>query len=433
MPARSREVDVEVHYKKCAGLDVHKASVVACTRIETDKSVEYQVQTFGTTTAGLLALVAWLVSFGCTHVAMEATGVYWMPVWHVLEGTFQLVLANAAQIKGINRPKTDKCDARWIADLLAHNLIRASFVPPQRIQELRKLTRTRTQFQNDKTRQIARIQKTLEDANIKLDDVLSDVVGTSGRAMLRALIEGETDPEKLATLAHRQVRAARAELVSALRGRVTDTHRLLLKVHLDQVEAIEAIIETIDEKLNAALEPYRTDIQNLRTIPGVGEATAQIILSEIGSDMSVFPTPAHLVSWARVCPRNDESAGKRQSTRVRKGQRWLKPALVQVVLGAVRRKKPNYLKAQYHRLKSRRGPQKAKIAVAASVLTAVYYVLRDKVPYRDLGPEHFDKIASARTIEHLVKRLKSLGVDVAPLNLGAANKEQAAVPEQAVA
>jgi transposase len=262
-----------------------------------------------------------------------------------------------------------------------------------------------------------RRRATLEDANIKLDGVLSDILGVSGRAILRALIAGETDPEKLAKLAHKLVRASRDELMQSLRGQVTDTHRFLLQVHLDQVESMEAAIAKVDAKLDAALEPYREDIRNLKTIPGVGETTAQILLAEVGADMSVFPTPAHLVSWARLSPRNDESAGKRQSTRIRKGQRWLKPALVQVALGAIARKKRNYLRAQFYRIRSHRGPQKARIAVAASILTAVYYVLRDKVPYRDLGPNYFDEAAKAKTIVQLVRRLKNLGVDVSPIKV----------------
>jgi transposase len=406
------EVYMEVQHPKCAGLDVHKANVVACMRVMTEAEVTYQTRTFSTTTKDLLALSAWLLAGGCTHIAMEATGVYWKPVWHVLEGVFALVLANAAQIKGIARPKTDVCDARWIADLLAHGLIRPSFVPEQPIQELRALTRTRTQFMHDKVRQIQRIQKTLEDANIKLDGVLTDIMGKSGRAILRALIAGETDPDKLVELAHPRVKASRAELTEALQGRVSKHHRFLLQVHLEQVESIEATVAKIDEELEAALQPFRDEIKLLKTIPGVSDTTARIILAEVGADMSRFATPQHLVSWARLCPRNDESAGKRQSTRVRAGSRWLKPALVQVVLGAVKKKPHNYLRAQYYRIKTRRGPMKARLAVASSVLTAVYFVLRDKVPYRDLGPDYFDKIAPAKATQRLVRRLNNLGYDV---------------------
>lgn len=336
---------------------------------------------------------------------------YWKPVWAVLESLFQLVLANAAMIKSIQRPKTDVCDARWIADLLAHDLIRPSFVPDLPIQELRSLTRTRKQLVQDKARHIQRIQKTLESANIKLDGVLADVVGQSGKAMLRALIAGETSPEKLAELASSRVKASRGDLTEALRGRVTPNHRFLLKTHLDLVESFEAAIDAIDEEVDAALKPFRDDVKRLRTIPGISAVTAAIIVAEIGADMSRFLTPQHLLSWARLCPRNDESAGKRMSTAVRKGSNWLKPALVQVVLAAIIKKPANYLRAKYYRLKARRGPGKARIAVAADILSAAYYVLRDKVPYRDLGPDHFDKTESTKTVARLVKRLNALGYE----------------------
>jgi transposase len=246
---------MEVKYPKCAGLDVHKANVVACMRIAGVPEAAYETRTFDTTTKGLLALLEWLAACLCTHVAMEATGVYWKPVWHVLEGSFQLLLANAAQIKGIARPKTDASDAQWIADLLAHGLIRGSFVPEQPIQELRSLTRTRKQLVQEKARHVLRLQKTLEDANIKLDGVLSDIVGKTGRAMLRALIEGEVDPLKLVELVHPQVKASRAAIAEALRGRVSKNHRFLLKLHLDQVESIEAAIGSIDEEVGTQLQP----------------------------------------------------------------------------------------------------------------------------------------------------------------------------------
>jgi transposase len=406
------EANVEVLFTKIAGLDVHKGNVVACSRVTAGSEVTYQTRTFGTTTKELFALSEWLTSHACTHVAMEATGVYWKPVWHMLEGSFKLVLANPAQIKGINRPKTDVSDARWIADLLAHGLIRGSFVPEQPVQELRGLTRTRKQLVQEQTRHVQRIQKTLEDANVKLDGVISNIVGVSGKAMLRALIDGETSPDKLAALAHPTLKASRSALAEALRGRVTKHHRFLLKLHLEQVEHIEEAVDDIDKEVEVALAPFRDDVRRLKTIPGISDVVAAIIVSEIGFDMTRFPTPQHLVSWARLCPRNDESAGKRQSTRVRKGCAWLKPALIQIVLAATRKKPHNYLRAQYYRLKARRGPKKARVAVAASILTAIYFVLRDKVPYRDLGPDYFDRAAPAKTIERLVRRLNNLGCDV---------------------
>jgi transposase len=406
------EVNVKVLHPKCAGLDVHKESVVACVRIVTESEIKYETRTFNTMTKGLLALSEWIAAHGCTHVAMEATGVYWKPVWHVLVVAFQLVLANAAHIKGIARPKTDVSDAQWIADLLAHGLIRGSFVPDQPIQELRALTRTRKQLVQEHTRHIQRIQKTLEDANIKLDNVLTQILGASGRAILQALIRGETDVQKLAALTHPRVKASRDEIAEALRGHVTHNHRFLLKLYLEQVERIESALEDIDKEVEAALAPFREQVRLLKTIPGISGTTAAMILAEIGADMSRFPTPAHLVSWARLCPRNDESAGKLQSTRVRKGSRWLKPGLIQIVFAAIRKKPHTYLRAQYYRIKARRGDKKARVAVASTILTAVYFVLRDKVAFRDLGADYFDKLAPAKAIERLVKRLNSLGMDV---------------------
>ena len=403
---------MKVHHPKCAGLDVHKASVVACVRVMTEAGVTYEKRTFGTTTKALYELSEWISSYGCTHAVMEATGVYWKPVWHVLEGSVQLLLANAAHIKGIARPKTDMHDAQWLADLLAHGLIRGSFVPDQPIQELRELTRTRKQLVQEKTRYVQRIQKTLEDANVKIDGVLTDILGTSGRAMLEAIIAGEADPHKLAELAHPRVKASREALAEALQGRVTQNHRFLLKLYLEQVEHVEAAVDDVDKEVEAALKPFRDEIRLLKTIPGVSDVSAAILLSEIGADMSRFQTAAHLVSWARLCPRNDESAGKRQSTRIRKGSRWLKPMLIQLVFAAIRKKPHNYLRAQYYRLKARRGDKKARVAVAASILTAIYFVLREKIPYRDLGTDHFDRTAPAKAIARLVNRLNNLGYDV---------------------
>jgi transposase len=292
---------------------------VACVRHMVNGSVEREVRTFRTTTRDLLALSQWLADEGCTHVAMEATGVYWKPVWHVLsDGDFALVLANAAHVKNVPGRKTDVNDATWLADLLAHGLIRGSFVPDQQTQEMRNLLRTRKQLVRECSSHIQRLQKTLEDANIKLDSVIWDVIGLSGRAMIEALIAGESDPERLAQLAHRRIKAPPEALREALRGRVTRHHRFLLRLHLQQIDAINAAIGEIDQEVDAQVEPFRTAIQLLTTIPGISELSAGIILAEIGRDMSRFPTAGHLISWAGLCPKNDESAGKRRSTRMRK-------------------------------------------------------------------------------------------------------------------
>jgi transposase len=352
---------------------------------------------------------------------MEATGVYWKPVWHILsDGDFVLVLANAAHVKNVPGRKTDVNDATWLADLLAHGLIRGSFVPDEQTQEMRNLLRTRKQLVRECSRHIQRLQKTLEDANIKLDSVISDIMGLSGRAMIEALIAGESDPERLAQLAHRRIKAPPEALCEALRGRVTRHHRFLLRLHLKQIDAVNVAIDDIDQEVDAQIEPFRTAIQLLITIPGVSELSACVILAEIGHDMNRFPTAAHLISWAGLCPRNDESAGKRRSTRMRKGAPWLKTTLVQCARAAAR-KKASYFQAQYHRLRARRGDKKAIGAVAASILTTAYHMLKYGTLYEDLGPDYFDKRGKGKHVHRLINRLQNLGfaVQITPVEAAA--------------
>ena len=404
---------MEVKYRRCCGLDVHKDTVVACARIVSDGEVVSEVRTFQTTTVSLIALSEWLAENGCTHVAMEATGVYWKPVWHILaDGDFQLVLANASHVKNVPGRKTDVNDATWLADLLAHGLIRASFVPDTQTQELRNLLRTRKQLVREKASHILRIQKTLEDANIKLDSVITDVMGMSGRAMIEALIAGENNPAKLARLANYRLKTSQEKLREALRGRVTKHHRFLLRLHLSQIDGLDASIAAIDQQVEAGIAPFRTAVDLVTSVPGVGSLGAQVIVSEIGTDMGRFPSDSHLISWAGICPRNDESAGKRRSNRLRKGAPWLKTTLVQCAWAAVR-KKDSYLQAQFHRIKSRRGPKKAIMAVAASILTAIYHMLKDGTLYQDLGANHFQSRSKGQQTKRLVKRLADLGYDVA--------------------
>jgi transposase len=407
---------MEILYERCSGLDVHKDTVVACVRLaQSGGEAKREVRTFATTTRGLLELSDWMTGHGCTHVAMEATGVYWKPVWHVLEGSFELVLANAGHIRNVPGRKTDINDATWIADLLAHGLIRGSFVPPAGIQQVRELTRTRKQLVREVAQHTQRIQKTLEDANIKLTGTISNVMGLTGRTILDALIAGETDPERLADLAHHGIKAPRAKLVEALRGRMTEHHRFMLKLHLGQIDALNAAIAQVDEQLGKALGEATAMAELLTTMPGVGEVVAQVIVGEVGTDMSRFPSAAHLISWAGLCPRSDESAGKRRNTRIRHGAPWLKTTLVQAAWAAVRSKN-TYHRAQYQRLKGRRGPKKAIIAVAASMLTAAYYMLRDGTAFQDLGADHFDRQDRAKTAQRLTRRLQQLGyvVDLRP-------------------
>jgi transposase len=402
---------MKVLHRRCAGLDVHKEEVVACVRVVERSKAKHEVRRFSTTTRGLLELAEWVQANACTHVAMEATGIYWKPVWHVLEGTAELVLANAGHIRNVPGRKSDVNDAVWIADLLAHGLIRSSMVPPTQIQEIRDLTRTRKQLTREIVRHTQRIQKVLEDANIKLTSVISDVLGRSGRRILEAIIGGETNPQALAELGSSQLHCSRAALVDALHGRITDHHRFLLDQHLRMILQIEHTISEFDQRLEVALEPFRSHIERLTTIPGVSTIVAQTLIAEIGVDMHRFPTAGHLVSWAGLCPRLDESAGKHRSTRLRKGAPWLKPVLVQCAWGAAHAK-GTYLQAQFQRLKSRRGPKKAAVAVAASILTATYFIIRDQMDYRDLGPDYFLRRDAGRVAERLARRIRNLGYDV---------------------
>ena len=402
---------MEALYPHCAGLDVHKETVVACVR-HMEGQVRTAVKTFSSTTRGLMDLSAWLSEEAVTDVAMEATGVYWKPVWHILsDGEFHLVLANAAHVKNVPGRKTDVNDATWLADLMAHGLIRASFVPDELTEQMRNLLRTRKQFVRERASQVQRIQKTLEDANIKLESVISDVVGVSGRRMIEALIRGQSEPQELAALADGRIRATGAQLEAALRGRVKAHHRFLLRLHLDHLDAVDAAIARIDKEVDGQIEPFRTAVERLSSIPGVSSLSAEVIVSEVGLDMSRFPTVGHFISWAGLCPKNDQSAGKRRSTRMRKGAPWLKTILIQCAWAATR-VKGCYLQAQYLRLRSRRGAKKAAGAVAASILTAAYHMLRDGTSYQELGGSHFDRRSTTQQVDRLLKRLHHLGYDV---------------------
>jgi transposase len=404
---------MEVLHAHCAGLDVHKDTVVACVRHMTDGKVTTQIRTFKSTTQELMNLSEWLCSEGVTHIAMEATGVYWKPVWHILsDGEFALVLANAAHVKNVPGRKSDVNDAAWLADLMAHGLIQASFVPDEPTQQMRDLLRTRKQLVRERSSHIQRIQKTLEDANIKLDSVVTDLLGLSGRRILEALIAGQkTDPQELAKLAHSRIKATPEQLEAALRGRVTKHHRFLLKLHLHHIDALDKAIASIDAEVDANVEPFRVAIEMLGTIPGVSTLSAEVIISEIGTEMSRFPTAGHLISWAGLCPKSDESAGKRRSTRMKKGAPWLKSTLIQCAWAASR-KKNSYLQAQYLRLRSRRGAKKAVCALAASILTAIYHMLKNGELYNDLGANYFDSRAKGKQIQRLVNRLQNFGFAV---------------------
>jgi len=415
---------MDVIYQRVAGLDVHKAMIAACVRIMIGAKIERTCRTFETTTAGLLDLLAWLTECGCTHVAMEATGVYWKPVWNILsDGRFELIVANARHIKNVPGRKTDMNDAMWIADLVACGLIRASFVPDESQQQLRSLLRTRKQIGREQTRHVQRIQKTLEEANIKLDSVISDLLGVSGRRIIEAMIEGVRSPRKLADLADRRIKASPKELYDALHGRITEHHRFLLRLHLGQYDLLDAAIQQLDERIEVQIAhidaaavkagevTFRALIILLCAIPGVSVLSAMAILAEIGRDMSRFPTAGHLIAWSGLCPGQNESAGKRKSSKLRKGSPWLKTMLVQCAWAA-KNQKASYYKAQFHRLKSRRGPQKAICAVAASLLTAIYHMLKDGTTFQDLGADHFDRRPADIKVKRLTAQLAKLGFEV---------------------
>jgi transposase len=374
---------MDIIHACCAGLDVHKKTVVACIRsIGPDGTVSCEVRTFGTTTAELLALSDWLAAHGVGPVAMESTGVYWKPIFNLLEGSFQVNLVNAHHIKQVPGRKTDVKDAEWIAQLLQYGLLSASFIPPPEVRNLRDLTRQRTQIVRDRATVANRIQKVLEDANIKLASVASDVLGVSGRAMIRAIIDGEDDPDELAGMAKRRLKGKIPQLKQALHGRVTDHHRFLLRALLEQIEFLEGLIARFDAQIEEAMARFAEAAARLRAIPGVGEKAAEVIMAEVGPDMTPFPTAGHLSSWAGLCPGNDLTAGKRRSGKTTKGSQWLRTTLVQVAWAASRTK-DTIFSACYHRWAKRMGKKKALVAVAHKVLVVVYHLLKNRTDYRE--------------------------------------------------
>jgi transposase len=374
---------MEILHPCCAGLDVHKKTVVACVLCRApDGQAQKQVRTFGTMTADLLELSDWLAAQGVSHVAMESTGVSWKPVDHLLEGRFALILVNAAHIKNVPGRKTDVKDAEWIAQLLQHGLLAPSFVPPPAIREWRDLTRQRTPLIRDRATIVNRVHKVLEEANIKLASVASDVLGKSGRDMIAALIAGETDPDPLADLARGSLRKKKTQLRRALEGRVTAHHRFLLRTLMRQEEQLEGLIAPYDAQIDAVMAPLAQAKARLRTIPGVGARAAEVILAEIGADMEQFPSAGHLASWAGMCPGHDQSAGKRRSGRTTKGSQWLRSTLVQVAWAAIRTKETIF-PAMYRRWVKRLGTKKALVAVGHKILTIIYTLLKDQTDYQE--------------------------------------------------
>jgi transposase len=393
-------------YARCAGLDVHKNSVWACVRADGRQFTEK----FGTTSRELLRLGDWLASHGVAVVAMESTGVFWKPVWNLLEDRVQLMLVNARHVKQVPGRKTDVADCAWIAQLLEHGLLKASFVPPRPQRELRDLTRQRTQLLGDRARVVNRVQKTLEDANIKLASVATDITGKSGRAILDALVEGELTPEQMAELVHKRMEAKKPLLREALAGRVTAHHRFMLKQLLEQIDYLDRMVESFDRRVEEVMSPLgRESVKRLDEVPGFDLRTGQNVIAEIGTDMTRFPSPHHLASWAGICPGNHESAGKRKSGRTRRANGWLKGALTQAAWGASRTRR-SYFSARHARLTTRRGVKRATIAVAHSLLVTAHRLLSDPRPYVDLGVNHFENLRSPeKQAEQMIRKLKRLG------------------------
>jgi transposase len=409
-----RATIMDLIYRAVAGLDVHQKTVVACVRrVQPQGDIREEVRTFGTMTRDLLALSDWLAAEGVTHAAMESTGVLWKPVWNILEGRCELLLVNPRELKQVPGRKSDVRDCQWIAHLLQCGLLRSSFVPPRPLRELRDLTRHRAQLLSEQTRVANRIHKTLEDANIKLGAVASDVLGKSGRAMLRALLAGERDPDKLAELAEGRMRPKIPVLRLALEGHFTEHHAFVLRRLLDHLDYLDGQIEAFGVRIEDRLRPFVSEQVRVRldAIPGVNRRTIENVLAEIGSDMSRFPDADHLSSWAGMSPGHEESAGKRSRSRTTKGDRWLRRALNEAAWAASR-SKDSYLAAQYRRLAARRGKKRAAMAVGHSILVIFYHLLQHGGEYQDLGSDFFDKLEPERHRRYLVKRLQRLGYDV---------------------
>jgi transposase len=411
---------MEVIYRRCCGLDVHKKIVVACVLIWQGGKLFKEIRTFGTMTFELLMLHDWLLAHKVTHVAMESTGVYWKPIFNLLEGNFEVLLVNAAHIKAVPGRKTDVKDCEWIANLLSHGLLKGSFIPPQPIRDLRDLTRYRKSLTDERVREVNRLHKLLESANIKLSSVASDVMGVSGRAMLECLVSGGTDPEVLAELARGKLRKKLSLLREALKGRFRPHHGFLLGQILSHLDYLDEAIEQLSKEVENQIVPFSKQIDLLKTIPGVDQRVAEAIVAEIGVDMSRFPTHRHLASWAGVCPGNNESAGKHKSGKTRRGDRWLFRVLLEGGW-AVTRTKDTYLNSFYHRLVPRRGKKKAIVALVHCLVVIVYHVLKDQVPYQELGTTYFDQLNVIHIKNHHIRRLQSLGfkVTIEPLEKAA--------------
>jgi transposase len=402
---------METLIERGCGLDVHKKTVAACVRVPGSKGTrEQHVRTFGTMAAELVALREWLKTHGVTHVAMESTGVYWKPVWYVLEEAFTCLLVNAAHVKQVPGRKTDVLDCAWIAQLLEHGLLRGSFVPPAPIRELRDLTRYRKSLIQEQTREANRLHKVLEDTGIKLASVATDILGVSGRAMLEALVRGTTDPAGLAELARGRLRAKLPALRQALAGRFRPHHAFLVSQLLAHLDYLDEAISTLSARLAELMAPFADELARLDTIPGVAQRTAEVVIAELGIDMDQFPSAGHAASWAGLCPGNNESAGKHRSGKIRKGNRWLRTALIEAAQAATRT--DSALAAQYRRIMRHRGHKKAVVAVAHSILVIAYHLMSRQTTYRELGAGYFDRRHAERATRRAIKVLERQGYRV---------------------
>ena len=399
---------MEILYPRCCGVDVHKASLTACILIHGPNGKERHVRRFGTMTRDVMELANWLTEHGVQKLAMESTGVYWKPIWNLLEGRFDLMLVNAQHIKAVPGRKTDIKDCEWIAELLQHGLLRGSFVPSEPIRELRDLNRNRAILVQQRATVSNRIEKVLEDANIKLASVASHVLGRSGRTMLQAMVDGITEPARLADMARAKLRNKIPELRLAFEGRFEERHRFQMEELLDQLQFLDATIAEFAQKIEERSQPFQDKIDLLMTIPGIDRITASSVVAEIGGDMNQFPTAQHLASWAGICPGNKESAGKQYSGKTRKGSRWLRRILCQAAWAASHTKN-TYLVAQFRRIAAKRGKQRAIVAVAHGILVAAFYILKRNEPYREAGGNYFEQANPTALRRYLVKRLERLG------------------------
>jgi transposase len=400
---------MDVLYPRCCGIDIHKKSITVCVLIrESGRKEQKQIREFGTTTSAILSCGDWLRDLGVTHVAMESTGVYWRPIWNLFEGQFELLLANATHVKNVPGRKTDVKDSEWIAQLMQHGLLKPSFVPDTVLRDLRELSRDRTSLVAERSRLKNRIQKILEDANIKLGSVASDILGKSGRAMLTAMVKGNENPQALADLAQGQLRLKIPQLVEALRGRVRAVHRFRLQQQLERIDFIDAQIAQLEEEIEKQNAPFEEAVSLLAEIPGFDRTTAWSVIAEIGINMKQFPSADQLASWAGVCPGNNESAGKRLSGKTRKGSRWLRQKLCQSAWCASRCKK-SYFSAFFQRVAAHRGRKRAIVALSHALLVVCYYLLQRKCHFQDLGVNYFDQLNHEKLTHYFVKRLTRLG------------------------